>query len=62
MARKRRLGDGKGFRSLKRKLARKGVRNPAGLAAAIGRKKLGKARFQKLAAAGRRRAARRRKR
>lgn len=62
MARKRRLGDGKGFRSLKRKLARKGVRSPAGLAATIGRRKYGKARFQKLAAAGRRRAARRRKR
>jgi hypothetical protein len=62
MARKRRLGDGKGFRSLKRKLARKGVGNPAGLAAAIGRKKYGAKKMAKLAAAGRRRAARRRKR
>lgn len=31
------------------------IRNPAALAASIGRKKLGKARFQKLAAGGRRR-------
>lgn len=49
------LGSGERFRALKAKLARKGVKDPAALAAAIGRKKYGKARFQQLAAAGRRR-------
>lgn len=53
MAKKARLGSGGRFRSLKAKLSRKGVRNPAGLAASIGRKKYGKARFQKMAARGR---------
>jgi hypothetical protein len=61
MARKARLGSGKRFKSLKGKLARKGVRNPGALAASIGRKKYGKARMAKMAAAGRRRAARRRR-
>ena len=51
------LGSGKRFAALKSKLARKGVRSPAGLAAAIGRKSLGKKRFQKLSVAGRKRAA-----
>jgi hypothetical protein len=57
MARKPRLGSGKRFAALKRKLARRGVKNPGALAAFIGRKKYGKRRFQKLAAAGRRRKA-----
>ena len=61
MARKAKLGSGKRFASLKRKLGRKGVRNPGALAAAIGRKKYGKRRMAKMAAAGRRRAAKRRK-
>lgn len=55
MARKARLGSGKRFKSLKKKLSRKGIRNPGALAASIGRKKLGKSRFQKLAARGRKR-------
>jgi hypothetical protein len=55
MARKPKLGSGKRFANLKRKLARKGVRNPSALAASIGRKKYGKKRFQKLAARGRKR-------
>lgn len=55
MARKARLGSGKRFKSLKRKLARKGARNPGALAAYIGRKKYGKGKFQKLASRGRRR-------
>jgi len=57
MAAKRpKLGTGKRFASLKRKLAaRPGVANAAALAAAIGRKSLGKIRFQKLAARGRKR-------
>ena len=53
---KPKLGSGKRFAALKSKLSRKGVRNPAALAAFIGRKKLGKARFQKLAAKGRKKA------
>ncbi len=49
------LGSGKRFAALKAKIAaRGGVRDPGAVAAAIGRKKYGKKRFQKLAAAGRR--------
>ncbi len=55
---KAKLGSGKRFASLKRRLAAKGARNPSALAAAIGRKKFGKKKFQKLAARGRRRASR----
>lgn len=47
------LGQGGRFAALKNKLAGKpGVTNPAGLAAAIGRKSLGKDKFQELAAKG----------
>ena len=64
MAKKRKkpkLGSGKRFSSLKRKLSgRKGVRNPGALAAAIGRKKYGKKRFAKLSAKGRKRKGKRR--
>lgn len=55
MARKAKLGSGKRFKSLKRKLARKGARNPGALAAFIGRKKYGKTRFAKLSSRGRKR-------
>jgi len=70
MARRRKkakgkVGRGTRFKSLTRTLARRRgktrtgksrkVRNPAALAAWIGRKKYGKKRFQKMAAAGRRR-------
>jgi len=42
-----------GFAKLKGELARKpGVKNPGAVAAAIGRKKYGKEKFQKMAAAG----------
>jgi len=58
MARKPRLGSGKRFAALKRKLARRGVKNPGALAAWIGRRKYGKRRFQKLAASGKKRRAR----
>ena len=63
MARKRKakLGSGKRFKSLSRKLKKKGVRNPNALAASIGRKKFGKKKFQKMASKGRKRAARRRR-
>ena len=51
---KPKLGSGKRFAALKKKLSHeKGVTNPGALAAAIGRKKFGKKHFQKLAAAGR---------
>jgi len=46
---------GKRFTKLARSLARKGARNPDALAAWIGRKKYGAARFAKLARRGRRR-------
>jgi hypothetical protein len=42
------------YERLTRKLAAKGAANPKALAAWIGRKKLGKAEFQRRAAAGRR--------
>jgi len=61
MARKAKLGSGKRFAALKKKVAKKGVRNPAALAASIGRKKYGAKKMAKLAAAGRKRAARKRK-
>lgn len=52
---KAKLGSGKRFAALKAKIAKQGnVSNPAAVAAAIGRKKFGKSRFQKLAAKGRR--------
>lgn len=41
------------FKRLKKKLASKGAKNPAGLAASIGRKKYGKGKFQAMAAKGR---------
>lgn len=53
---KPKLGSGKRFAQLKKKLSgKKGVTNPGALAAHIGRKKYGKKKFQKLAAKGRRR-------
>lgn len=53
---KPKLGTGQRFAALKKKLsARKGVTNPGALAAWIGRRKLGASRFNKLAAAGRKR-------
>lgn len=42
-----------GFEKLKKQLAAKGAKNPAGLAAHIGRKKYGKKKFQRAAAKGR---------
>lgn len=38
-----------GFKKLKQKLAESGAKNPAGAAAAIGRNKYGKEKFQKAA-------------
>lgn len=55
-----RPGGGGRFQKMVRKLRGK-VRNPKAVAAAIGRKKYGKKRMAKWSAAGRRRAAKRRK-
>ena len=50
-------GGGGRFAALKAKLSgRKGVKNPGALAAAIGRKKYGPSRFQRMATTGKRRA------
>lgn len=47
------LGGGGRFAALEGKLAKEpGITNPGALAASIGRKKYGKAKFQKLAAGG----------
>lgn len=45
---KPKLGTGKRFSNLKGKLAKKGAKDPAALAAYIGRKKYGKKQFQGL--------------
>jgi len=55
MAGKPKLGSGARFKALKGKLSNQGVKNPAALAAHIGRKKHGKKTFQRLASAGRKR-------
>lgn len=48
------LGSGERFAALVEKIRGRGkARNPAAIAASVGRKKYGKKRFQKLAAAGR---------
>lgn len=49
------LGTGGRFAALKASLAAKGVRDPGALAAKIGRRKYGKAKFQALASAARKR-------
>jgi hypothetical protein len=52
MKKKPKLGTGKRFKNLVSKLKSKRVQDPKALAAYIGRKKFGKAKFQKLAAKG----------
>ena len=47
------LGQGGRFAAVEASARKSGARNPAAVAAAAGRKKYGKAKFQKLAAAGR---------
>ncbi len=59
MAKSMKPGGGGRFAALKKKLGGK-AEDPAAVAASIGRKKYGKAKFQGFAAAGRRRAAVRR--
>lgn len=53
--RKPKLGSGARFRKLAGQLRARGARNPAALAAWIGRRKYGRARFAALSAKGRRR-------
>lgn len=55
---KMKLGGGGRYEKLIGSLEKKGVKDPAALAASIGRKKLGKEKFQSLADKGRRRAMR----
>ena len=50
---KSKLGSGKRFKTLAKKLKKKGAKNPKALAAWIGRKKYGKKKFQALAKKGR---------
>jgi hypothetical protein len=52
------LGTGKRFAAVEASAAKSGARNPAAVAAAMGRKKFGAKKMAALAAAGRRRAAR----
>jgi len=54
VGKKPRLGEGGRFAALKESLEEKGARTPGALAAWIGRRKYGKAKFAKLSAAGRR--------
>ena len=53
MAKSMKVGGGGRFAKLKGKLAKRGAKSHGALAAWIGRKKLGKKKFQKLAAKGR---------
>jgi hypothetical protein len=55
------LGGGGRFAKVKAAAAKSGARNPGAVAASVGRKKYGKAKFQKMAAKGRSRAAAKRK-
>lgn len=49
------LGTGARFKAVAASAAKGGARNPAGVAAAVGRRKYGAKRFAAMAAAGRRR-------
>ena len=49
---KPRLGSGKRFKSLTKKLSAKGIRDPKALAASIGRKKYGVKKMAKMAVRG----------
>ena len=53
---KAKLGGGGRFKKLSKNLKKKGAKDPNALAAHIGRKKYGKAKFQKMSQAGRRNA------
>ncbi len=51
---KPKLGSGARFKAVERSAAASGARDPAAVAAAMGRKKFGAAKMAKMAAAGRR--------
>lgn len=53
MPKKPKLGGGKRFAALAKKLKKRGARNPKALAAYIGRKKYGKEKMAALSAKGR---------
>jgi len=55
VARSKPVGEGSRFEAVEASAKAGGARNPGAVAAAIGRKKYGKAKFQKMAAAGRKR-------
>lgn len=50
---KPKLGSGERFKAVERSAAKSGAANPAAVAAAAGMKKYGKAKMEKMAAAGR---------
>lgn len=51
-AKKKPLGEGSRFKAVEASAKAGGAKNPGAVAASIGRKKYGKKRFQKMAAAG----------
>lgn len=53
-AKKKPVGEGSRFKAVEKSAKASGARNPAAVAAAVGRKKYGKKRMQRMAAAGRR--------
>lgn len=50
---KAKLGSGSRFKAVEKSAAKSGAENPAAVAAAVGMKKYGKAKMEKMAAAGR---------
>lgn len=52
MAKNQKLGSGARFKAIENSLSKKGVNNPAAVAASIGIKKYGKVKMSKLAQAG----------
>jgi hypothetical protein len=57
MAKKPKLGSGARFRAVEKAAAKSGAANPAAVAASAGRKKYGASKMAKMAAAGRKRKA-----
>ena len=53
MSKSMKLGGGGRFKKLKAKLTKQGAKNPAALAASIGRKKYGNKKMASMAASGR---------
>jgi hypothetical protein len=53
-AKKKPVGEGSRFAAIEKSAKLGGAKEPSAVAASIGRKKYGKARFQKMAAKGRR--------